>query len=305
MKDTLLIIIFLGASYILSAQQTPYTSLFTESKAFWNPAATAYEDNIVINTLLRKQWISFKGTPSTGYIDYQYPFVNHNMSVGGVVNFDKIGPFTKISLQANYAYKLRGLFGSDDSQLSLGISGGVQSYNYNASDEVYNDDGDPLLENIGGLAPTLGLGFFYTSNYEKWNGNSFYTGLAFNQVLESSIINKLANQKRRRHIAAVVGAKVYYYDSYIEPMLSINYVNPEIIDMIFGAKYELRDAFWAGLGYSTNKNLALQGGIILDRVNGKFSRLKIGALFNIDVSQKLKEFGPGFELLVSYEFDMR
>ena len=301
-----LIIIFLLMAYVsLSAQQTPSSSIFTETKAYWNPAATAYGENLVINTLLRKQWVSFKGAPTTGFVDYQYPFLDYNMSVGGLASFDKTGPFTKIDVQANYAYKLKDISG-DDSQLSIGLSAGIQSYNFKATDEVFNDEGDPLIQDIGGaIAPKFSLGFFYVSNLRKWSGNSFYTGLSVNQLIEPNVLKEQSNQKRKRHIVVDVGTKIYSYNYFLEPSFTLNYVSPEIIDLLFGVKYELRDAFWAGLAYSSSKELGVQGGIVLDNINGKFARLKLGAAFNIAVSQKIKDFGPGFEVLVNYEFEMR
>lgn len=305
MKNILLIFIFITTSLSVSAQQTPNPSLFNQTKAYWNPAATAYGENLVINTLLRKQWVSFKGTPATGFVDYQYPFVDYNMSVGGMASFDKTGPFSKINIQANYAYKLKEILG-EDSQLSIGLSAGVQSYSFNAGNEIYNDEGDPLVTDIGGaFTPSVGVGMFYISNTDKWRGNSFYTGFAVNQIMESSILKGFSNQKRRRHITADIGTKIYNYNSYIEPSLTLSYVNPEIIDLLVGVKYELRDAFWAGVGYSSSKELALQGGIVIDNINGKFSQLRVGALFNLGITQAVKQFGPGFELLVNYEFEMR
>ena len=70
------------------------------------------------------------------------------MSTGGSLLFDKTGPVSKIGLQLNYAYKVMDALG-DDSQLSLGITAGGQSYSYNTTNAVVNQTDDPSLGKSG------------------------------------------------------------------------------------------------------------------------------------------------------------
>lgn len=306
MKKIYIAIIAILATTTVFGQQNPYTSMFNDTRAFWNPAYTANGDDMVFNTLLRKQWVGFAQTPTSGFVDFQYPFVDYNMSAGAQIVYDQTGPVSKTGVQANYAYKLKEI-GRSDGQLSFGLSAGISNYNFNASDQVFNDDGDPLLAGTGSaIFPNIGVGMFYISNMEEFRGdNAFYFGLAANQALETNVLINEFNQKRTRHIVAELGTKIYTYDSYFEPSFTVNYVNPEIIDLMVGAKYEMEDAFWAGLGYSSVNDLIIQGGVILPEVGGRYTEMKIGALANVGVSDNFQNLGPSFEVFVNYSFEMR
>jgi hypothetical protein len=71
-----------------------------------------------------------------------------------------------------------------------------------------------------------------------------------------------------------------------------------------GAKYEYEKTFWAGLGYSNVNEISIQGGFIINEFGGRDTRLRIGALGNVAITDRIKQFGPGFEILLRYEFDM-
>ncbi|MBK7010620.1 MAG: PorP/SprF family type IX secretion system membrane protein [Saprospiraceae bacterium] len=138
----ILILINICCFSALQAQQLPYLSQLGEARTFWNPAATATGTTMNIDVFVRQQWLGFKGAPTTGFLNYQMPFVDYNMSAGGALVFDKTGPVSKIGLQLNYAYKLIDALG-DDSQLSLGITAGGQNYSHNTTNAIVNQTDDP------------------------------------------------------------------------------------------------------------------------------------------------------------------
>ncbi len=142
------ILICLGFTIGMKAQQLPYMSQLGDAKSYWNPAATALGTNMNLDVFVRQQWLGFKGAPTTGFINYQYPFVDYRMSAGGSLLFDKTGPVSKIGVQLNYAYKVIDALG-EDSQLSLGITAGAQSYSYNTTNAVVNQSDDPSLGKSG------------------------------------------------------------------------------------------------------------------------------------------------------------
>jgi type IX secretion system PorP/SprF family membrane protein len=258
-----------------------------------------------VDFFVRQQWLGFSGAPTTGYINYQYPFVDYNMSAGGALVFDKTGPVNKIGLQLNYAYKLKDALG-DDSQLSLGISAGGHNYSFNSTNAVVNDSDDPLLgKSSSGFFPNVGVGFKFISDIREYRAdNSFFFGLAYQQAYQSNVIVSNLNQKRYSHIIFDFGSRIYNDEGYIEPSLSVNYVNPEILNFQVGAKYEMRDKFWAGLGYSSINDLNIQGGMIFDDFGSRDGKLRIGILANANISGIIQDFGPGVEFFTRYEFDM-
>ncbi len=304
---TILVCLFLSILCLDTfAQQLPYMSMLSEAKSYWNPANTATGSTMNLDLFVRRQWVGFSGAPTTGFINYQLPLVNNNMSVGGSINYDQTGPVAKVGANLNYAYKLLDALG-EDSQLSLGITAGGQSYSLNTANAIVNDN-DPLIgqKTSSGFFPNVGLGFYYISdNRDFKSDNTFFCGLAFNQFYQANVLVNDFNQQRISHVVFDLGTRLYSYDSFFEPSINVNYVNPEIMNLALGAKYEVREKFWAGLGYSTVSDVNIQGGIIMPDFGGRDGRLRAGVLSNIGLTSSFQNFGPGFELFLRYEFDMK
>ena len=299
--------ILLFASSIGFAQQTPQTSFFTQNRATWNAAFTGMNEQISVNTFVRQQWLGFGlDAPRTVSLDFQYPFVDLNMAAGAAIHYDQTGPVSKRGVNLNYAYQIKDL-GLNDGQLNFGIMAGGHQYVFNPSNQVVNNDGDPLLEtgNQTAFYPSIGGGMFYLSSTETYRNNTnFYAGLSFQQAYETNVLVGQYNQKRISHTIFDLGSRIYGYNYMIEPSISVNLTTPEIIDVLLGVTFEMRDKFWAGAGYSSIQELALQGGYIIEDVGGRDTRLKLGVLGNIGLGEKLEDFGPGAELFIRYEFDM-
>ncbi len=291
----------------VSAQQTPQTSFFTQSRAFWNPAYTGFGDKLAFNAFVRQQWLGFGGqAPRTILMDFQYPFVNYNMAASGALQYDQTGPVSKKGINFNYAYHIKDL-GQNNGQLSLGVTAGAQQYVFDPSDEVVNNEGDPLLS--GGsqtsFFPNVGGGLFYISSMDQYKNNTnFFFGASFVQGYQTNVLLDQLNQKRVSQIVFDLGSKIYGYDYSIEPIVSVNFSKPEIIDVLAGLTFEMKDKFWAGIGYSSVQEFTIQGGYIFEEIAGRDTRLKVGMLANIGLGDKLSTFGPGAELFFRYELDM-
>lgn len=290
----------------LSAQQLAQSTFVEEAKHYWNPAATGVDENMRTSLFFRQQWLGFgSSAPRTGFLSFQYPFVDMNMSAGAIINFDQTGPVSKKGLQLTYAYKLKEVLG-EDSQLSLGINAGFQQYVFNPSGEIFNDEGDQLLQggSSSALYPAIGAGVYYLSSTREYYENVFFVGFAYRNAFTTDVLVNESNQERERHIHFNVGTRVYQQDSYIEPSITVNYSKPDLIDIRAGLRYEMQDAFWAGLGYSTNNEVSFQGGVILPEFGNRYGSLRIGALGNFGISDSLSAFGPGFEFFIGYGYDL-
>lgn len=288
------------------SQQLANSSHFTESRTAWNPAFTAIGNDMIFDGFFRMQWLGFSGAPVSGFTSFQYPLLNQNMSGGAILHFDKTGPVSKLGVQLNYAYMLKS-FLSRYGQLSFGISGNFQQYSFNGSDQIYNDQNDNLIvsSRTSSFFPSIGGGFYYTTSTREYKENSFFIGAAVNQIYTTKVLVNNFDQVRQKHIHFNLGGRFYSYDTYIEPMITANIVNPDIIDVLYGLKFEKENTFWAGLGYASSGMMAFQGGIILDQFGNKYSKLRIGGLASYGIGSTLAKTGPGFELYVGYNFDMK
>ena len=287
----------------LGAQQIGNSSHLQETRVAWNPAVTAFDNFGVFDAFFRMQWLGFSGAPVTGFISAQYPILRQNMSVGGVLHFDQTGPVSKYGVQLNYAYKLKEILGRYD-QVSFGISANFQQYVFNASGLVINEANDPLLQaqRHSAFFPSAGLGIFYNSNQRAYRGNSFFTGISISQGLTSQVLVNESNQRRERHFHFTAGGNIYGYNGFVQPSVTANMVSPDIIDILYSIKYEMKDSFWAGAGYASSGMMTVQGGVILNDFGSRNSALRLGVLANYGISSGLSRLGPGFEFYIGYIF---
>ncbi len=300
------IMIFAGVAK-LSAQQLAQSTFVEEAKHYWNPAATGVDEDMRTSLFFRQQWLGFgSSAPRTGFMSIQYPFIDMNMSAGAIINFDQTGPVSKKGLQLTYAYKLKGALG-DESQLSLGINAGFQQYVFSPSAQVFNDVNDKLLQgsNSTALYPAIGAGIYYLSSTREYDENILFVGFAFRNAFATDVLINDNNQLRERHIHFNIGTRVYQPHSFIEPSITVNYTNPDMVDIRAGLRYEMEDAFWAGLGYATNNEVSFQGGIVVPRFGDRYGSLRIGGLGNFGISDNLSSFGPGLEIFVGYAYDLK
>lgn len=287
------------------AQQLPNSSHIPFARSAWNPAFTAVGTEMITDGFFRMQWLGFTGAPVTGYASLQYPFLDYNMSGGIMLHMDKTGPVSKTGGQINYAYKVPQFLGRY-AQLSLGLSGSFHQYSFNGGNELFNDEGD-LLISAGrntSFFPSLGGGFYYVSNTREYRGNTFFLGGSASQVMTTKVLVQELNQTRLTHYHLNAGGRFYSYDYFVEPMITANYVNPEILDVLYSLRFEMDDAFWAGIGYASSGMAAIQGGVILDRFGSRYAQLKIGLLANYSILSSLSNTGPGVEFYISHNFDM-
>ncbi len=300
-------VVLMLLSFQMMGQQVANSTHISEARTYWNPAYTAIGNDMIFDGFFRMQWIGFSGAPLSGFASFQYPLLDYNMSGGVLLNFDKTGPVSKLGAQINYAYKLKEVL-SRYGQLSLGISANFQQYSFNGTNEIFNQPDDPLIfrNRSSVFFPSLGGGFFYTSNIREYKGNTFFLGAAMNHIYTTQVLINDFDQVRQKHFHFNVGGRFYNYDTYFEPMITANLVKPDIIDVLYSLKFEKEDAFWAGLGFSGSGIMALQGGVILDRFGGnRYAKLKLGVLANYGVSSALANTGAGFEFYVGYNFDMK
>jgi len=305
MRKIIFFIVSLCISGTCVAQQLPETTPIQDIHHVWNPAFLTSTTEMEISAFYRKKWVGFDNAPNTAFITAQYPFVDMNMSAGASIISDRTGPVSKLGLQLSYAYKLKEIFKRDD-VVSLGLQGYFYQYKFDPSKEVAFSIDDPLLQTGSQTAfnPSVGFGFAYQSYVEEFDGeNIFYAGASIMQFLQSDLVLTSGSAPRARHYFMNVGGKFFSYNYYIEPSFQVNYSNPEIIDIILGAKFEMEETFWAGVNYSSISDLSINGGVILNDVGNRYSYLKIGAIAGINSGSTFSA-GPGFEFYVGYVFDV-
>jgi len=303
MKKLYILLPALFFSLFCSAQQIGVSSIFNETRHYWNPAFTGASEKFTLQAFGRQQWVSFNGAPTTGFVGIEVPILYNNMAIGGFLSYDEEGPLKRTSIQANYAYNVRGLL-ARNSVLAIGVSASGTQLNFNPANETYNDEGDALISanTASTFFPSVNIGARFMNNTEEYEGTTFYVGFAYQQFFTTDVFVGNASLDRVRHIFGTVGLKLYGEYGFFEPSVNIAHVNPQLLDITVTGKYEFRDMFWIGAGYSSLSQASVQAGYIL--TNFSNGSLRLGASGNFNIGVLGENVGPGFEFIVGYAYDL-
>ena len=305
MKNYIILFFAVLLAGAVKAQQITQTTPLQEMQHLWNPAFTATGDIMDASLYFRRQWIGFSGAPTTGVLSLQYPFTDMNMSAGAMIIVDRTDAVQKTGLQLNYAYKLKELLGRDD-QLSLGVNAYLHQYRLDPTNLVVAraDDVQLTMARTSKFVPSFGAGMAYMSNTEEYSGeNIFYFGFSALQLIQSDILVDAGNAKRIRHFFVNMGTKLFGYRNYIEPSFQVNYVNPQLINYVLSAKFEVENSFWAGLAISNVNDISINGGVILEDAFGRGTAVRLGALATIN-SGDIMRAGTSFEFFANYTINV-
>lgn len=294
----------------LRSQQLPDRSPFGEMAFVWNPAMTALYNYWELGAGFRQQWVGFKDAPQTTTLSVQYPIEKQNASLGGFYMNDAIRPIKSNAFAFTYAYKASPGFKRGD-QLSIGIMVSLTHVFLDGLDLVVNDEDDELLpsgEN-NKVSPNAGLGVFYTNNArDPFDKNSLFAGIGFNQLIPVNLAfvesGTMANLKRVLHGNAVFGARIVNKEIMLEPSLWVNYSAANLLNANLSLRMEKRDAFWAGLTYTTNQTVAIQVGSIFTKGLAKDGTIRAGLLGSYNIGSFGRARGVGYECYIAYRFEL-
>lgn len=183
MKLYITLFIFTSVSLFAKAQQIPQYSQWFWHQQSINPAHSGIKPCVEVKTLYRTQWLGLDGAPNSGVFTLSVPlyakrkkFLSARQGLGVKAERDQIGPFTGNRFSVSYA----GHFNfSMDTRLSIGISAGIQQWNFN-KEKSTTLVADPVVGQSNSMvAPDASLGFW-------WNGKNYYLGFAMSQLTRSN-----------------------------------------------------------------------------------------------------------------------
>ncbi|GAO31707.1 PorP/SprF family type IX secretion system membrane protein [Geofilum rubicundum] len=154
-----LMAIWLGClSLLVSAQQNPVFTQYTNSPLWMNPAYAGSRNALAIDFTTRQQWIGVEGAPMTYYMGAHTPINDTKMSVGASLMSDIAGPVIANHFSLSYAYLLRI---NHNHLLSAGLNAGLNNHWVTLNKLDLNDPTDPNFQNNieNGMTPTFGTGF--------------------------------------------------------------------------------------------------------------------------------------------------
>ncbi len=291
MRKIILILLIASASTFSYAQQLPHYSLYMLNEVVINPAALSKEKDNKLTLMLRDQWSSFEGAPTTQSISYNH--LNHHKYKKGlsIVN-DVTGPISNISATISGAYLI-----SDKvkNKLSLGASATIMQYKIDNSQITLEDDGifDPTL--FGGVDKANGSSFSIAAYYYN---SDYFIGLSVPNIIGSSLnisSNSNAN-KLENHYYLNGGANINLANNNkIIPSIMIKKVGalPIQVDINFRGVYH--EFLWAGISYRTRDAFVALFGV-------DYGQSSFGYSYDITTSSIRIPSAGTHGLLYSYRF---
>ena len=225
MKMMIGLAIVVFAAIDLRAQQDAQYTQFMYNKLPQNAAYTGSREVLSIRALYRSQWVGDKnggieGAPNTASFSIHSPLKNEHFALGFFFVNDRLGQEHKNQFNATYAYRVN--LGKKF-KLSMGINAGIYWYKWNATNEIGNDIGDPVLQqNVSRILPDVGAGLYvYHPN--------FYVGASVPNFIKGDLNgkNSTGNAKRTPHFVTMIGGAIPIGKSkafYIRPQMQYRYV---------------------------------------------------------------------------------
>lgn len=239
------------------AQQDPEYSLYMFNGMANNPAYAGSRDALSGVLLLRKQWVSLDGAPTTGSFALHGPSRNKRHGFGGTFVHDRLGITRQTFLTLSYAYRLP----LGPGTLALGLRGGITNFAnlYSELNPLESDGINPGI-NLSVLLPRFGTGAYYHTE-------RFYLGVSAPNLLtpfyrfdDPATADVMSRQ--RVHLFGTAGVVIPLSESIeFKPSLVAKYVDNAPLEFDFNAAFLFNRLIWVGAGYRTNDALIAMIGV--------------------------------------------
>ena len=193
MKNTyiaILVLLLLGTTYNVRAQQDPQYTQYMYNTQVVNPGYVGSRDGLSIGLLGRTQWVNFEGAPKTGTFTISTPIgALENMALGLSIVHDELGPAVESNINIDYAYTIEA---GDDARVSFGLKAGLDLLDVDFTKLNIADGGDVFEQNVDSkIQPQIGAGVYYHTQqfYAGLSIPNFLTTKHFDESQISNIIN--------------------------------------------------------------------------------------------------------------------
>jgi len=172
---TLSLVLALGASSSLTAQQEQLYSHYDYNSLAINPAYAGSKQTFVANSLARMQWLNLPGAPRYYNVGIHSPVVGDfgmglNLQTGSLGKFQVASPMKETQIALSGAYNKRI---SENLRFAVGLRLGLYNYNVNLSQLQTDKANDIAFQNndLNLTAPMTGFGLYLYSD-------KFFAGLS-------------------------------------------------------------------------------------------------------------------------------
>ena len=266
-RSVILLVLMLGLTYVVNAQQDPQYTQYMYNQAVLNPAYAGSKENLSIVALYRNQWSGFDGAPRTLTFSGHSP-VGKNVGLGLSVISDQHGPVKENNVYADFSYTI-GLGG--EHKLAFGAKAGATFHDIGLVDLTLIDENDPLFaEDVSSTTPNIGAGLFFYSD-------KYYVGLSMPNMLNAVHLDKDGRK---------FGTEAQHY------FVTAGYVFQLTENTKFKPSFMVKSSFDAPVSYDINANFLF------------FDRFELGASYrNEDSFSGLVNFAFTPNIRLGYAYD--
>lgn len=278
-----------SAVTLVTAQQEPQFTQYTDNILYYNPAYAGSRGMMNISALHRQQWIGIDGAPMTQSFQIHTPLKYESVGIGMSFINDRIGPINQTWINADFSYSLEF---KNKSKLAFGLKGGINLLNGQLNQLFTLQANDPQLQQnyVNKIEPNFGGGIYYHS--KKW-----FIGAAVPKLLEPKLDNNSVRILEKRHYYGMVGG--YFQPSRmlkIRPSAMVKLTDNAPITVDGSLAFIFYDKVWLAGNYRL-----LEGAGIYVQVQLSH-QLKIGYGCDITTSKLMRYNFGSHELMISYDF---
>lgn len=246
-RSGFIFLLFISSVPVLAQQQATFAQYMFNGLAI-NPAYAGQHKALSASVLSRFQNLGLPGAPTTHSFSVHSPLLNQRIAVGALFVYDKIGVISQTGFNGIYAYRLPI---TSKSSLTLGIQGGVSSYNATYS-QLETPQPDPVFsQDIRQLRPNIGAGVFL--NCQTW-----YIGLSAPHLVNNIFTRGSDLATVRQNVPIILsGGYVMDLSSKVKfkPNGLLKLIDNHPVEADINANFLFDGVLWAGVSYRTSNSL--------------------------------------------------
>ncbi|TAD96501.1 MAG: type IX secretion system membrane protein PorP/SprF [Bacteroidetes bacterium] len=275
----------------LFAQQDPMYSQYMFNGLALNPAYAGSHEGLSMTALLRQQWVSLEGAPSTQTFSIHTPIPKQRAAVGLMIVNDQLGVTRQTGLNLSYAYRIKFKKGGT---LSMGLQASLMNVSSEFSKLKVRDLNDINFtsDDVQSFLPNFGVGLYY---YTK----RFYLGVAMPRLRDNAYSTNTSGSsaKQAKHYFIYSGLVFELTHALkLKPNFLLKIVEGAPIQLDMNANLLIKEIIWLGMSYRSFDSFSA----ILEMQ--LTDNLKVGYSYDFKTLTDLKkvQFGS-HEIMLSYK----
>ena len=287
------VVLALGVSTAMLAQQDPQFTQYMFNMLSLNPAYAGSADRVELKALSRHQWVGFEGAPTTQTLTVHSPLPYESVALGGTIMRDSHGPVTQYTFMADVAYRIF----MGDAKLAFGLKGGLNYFQGEFANLSPLDAGDQVFQqNVSTkLDPQFGFRVMYYSD-------RYYLGISSPKVLRSDFFETdslafVSSPGQRPHYF-LSGGYVFDLGTYtkFKPTFLVKAVQGAPLSFDLSANFLFYEKFWLGAMYRHEDAV---GAMLQYHINND---LTVGYAYDYPLSTLRNYSGGSHEIMLGFAF---